>query len=630
MERRLAAILAADVAGYSRLMGEDEAGTHAALKAHRAELFDPKAAQYNGHIVKLMGDGALMEFPSVVEAVGFAVEVQLAMRQRNAELPEARQILYRIGINIGDIIVEQDDIYGDGVNLAARLEGLAEPGGICVARNVFNQVKAKLDLSFEHLGEKQVKNIAEPVTVYSVVLDDKAERLVTAVQVSVPPRRLPMGRIAAGIALLLGIGGLAWWQPWQARVERDSVESTTEPVWDTPTIVVLPFDNLSGTPDLEYFSDGMTEDIITELSKNPDLKVVSRISSFTYKNKSVPARQVSDELGVRYVLEGSVRKQGDTVRITAQLIDATTDAHVWADRFDEEGTDVFALQDRVTSRIGATLGGHEGTYRKAEYKRVWEMDAARLEEYDYYLRGHSVFFRFTPEDMLKAREIWQEGLRKFPDSGLMRVKIGWSHWHFFFREWSATPEKDLERAYELVQEGLADENLPLVGQWYGHWLNAFVQLFHKRDHERALEEAMITVGIAPNDSETLGYNALVPIYAGNPDLALQWVNRAISREPHVPDWFYLHRGLAYHRKGDCDRALEEFEKVPWPAYEKETASAMCYVERAKLNDARAELAKMQEHYPDFTSGSLRFRLPYKDQKFSERFFEALGEAGLPE
>jgi TolB-like protein len=394
--------------------------------------------------------------------------------------------------------------------------------------------------------------------------------------------------------------------------------------------VVLPFANMSGDPDMGYFSDGMTEDIILELSKNPDLRVVSRNSSFTYRGRAVKARQVSEELGVRYVLEGSVRKQGDKVRITAQLIDATTDSHVWADRFDEEGTDVFALQDRVAKRIDATLSGQEGKIRDVEYERVWRMDASKLEEYDYYLRGHSIMYRFTPEDMQKAREIWQEGLRRFPESGLLRIKVGWTHWHYFFQGWSTEPEKDLERAYELVQEGLADEDLPLVGQWNGHWLNAFVQLFLKRNYEQALEEAKMTVEIVPNDSETLAHVALVAIYVGNPDLALEWVNRAISREPHVPDWYYLHRGLAYHRKGDCEGTFREFENVPWPAYDKDTASATCYVERNQLDKAQAELAKMWDNHPDFTAASLRLRLPYKDKEFSEQFFADLGRAGLPE
>jgi TolB-like protein/class 3 adenylate cyclase len=628
MERRLTTILSADVVGYSRLMGEDEAATLEALKGHRRELIDPKAEQYGGRTVKLMGDGALMEFASVVDAVTFAVEVQGAMGERNADVPPERQILFRIGINIGDIIVEGDDIYGDGVNIAARLEVLAEPGGICVARNVYNQIKGKLDLDLDHLGEKEVKNIFEPVSVYQVAMNDKAGCLVTAVQTSpAPARRSRPSLIAAGIALLAVLGGLAWWQPWAPAAR---IETAVFPASDLPSLAVLPFANMSGDADLGYFSDGMTEDIITELSKNPDLKVVSRNSSFTYKGKVVKARQVSEELGVRYVLEGSVRKQGDKVRITAQLIDATTDAHVWAERFDEEGTDIFALQDRIAEKIGATLSGHEGKIREAEYQRVWAMDAAKLEEYDYYLRGHSVFLDFTPEAMLKSREIWQEGLRKFPDSGLMRVKIGWSYYQFFNFNWSNEPEKELERAYQWVQEGLSDPNLPLAGRWNGHWLNALVQVYHKRDFEAGLEEATKTIEIVPKDPVTLALTATVPIFAGKPDLAINWVNRAIDHEVQVPGWFYTIRGLAYHVKGDCRRAIEDHEKSPRPYFDKSASLTACYVELGRLDDAKAEVGKLLEAWPELTLTRIDLWLPYRDQTFLDRVHAALVQAGLPE
>jgi TolB-like protein/class 3 adenylate cyclase len=628
MERKLTTILAADVVGYSRLMGADEAGTLTALKTLRRELVKPKETQYGGRTVKLMGDGALMEFASVVDAVAFAVEVQVAVAERYAEVPEDRRIIYRMGINIGDIIVEGDDIYGDGVNIAARLEGLAEPGGVCISRSVHTQVRGKLDLTFEDLGEKEVKNIAEPVSVYRVVMDDKTARLVTAVQASsAPARRSRPTVIAAGIALLTVLGGLAWWQPWTTAAR---VETALVPASELPSLVVLPFDNMSGDADLDYFSDGMTEDIITELSKNPDLMVISRNSSFTYKGQVVKARQVSNELGVRYVLEGSVRKQGDKVRITAQLIDGTTDAHVWAERFDEEGTDIFALQDRVTEKIGATLSGHEGKIREAEYQRVWAMDAAKLEEYDYYLRGHSVFLDFTPEAMLKSREIWQEGLRKFPDSGLMRVKIGWSYYQFFNFNWSNEPEKELERAYQWVQEGLSDQNLPRAGRWNGHWLNALVQVYHKRDFETALEEATKTIEIVPKDPVTLALTATVPIFAGKPDLAIDWVNRAIDHEVQVPAWFYPIRGLAYHVKGDCRRAIEDHEKSPRPYFDKSASLVTCYVELGRLDDAKAEIEKLREAWPDLTLARIGLWLPYKDQALLERVQAALLESGLPE
>jgi adenylate cyclase len=476
-ERKLTTILSADVVGYSRLMGEDEAATLAALKTHRKTLIDPKLVQYRGRLIKLMGDGALMEFASVVDAVAFAVDVQCSMRRRNAEVPAERRLNYRMGINIGDVIVEGGDIYGDGVNVAARLESLAEPGGICVGRNVFDHVKSKLPLNFKHLGEREVKNIAEPVSVYQVMMDDKAEQLVTTVQVMASPRRPRRALVAGVLILFAALTGLVWWQPWTRAVEQAGLGVASVRPHQAASIAVLPFDNMSGGPEMDYFSDGMTEDIITALSMFPNLTVISRTSSFVYKGKSLTAQQIGQDLGVRYVLEGSVRKQDDKVRITAQLIDVATDAHVWSNRFDEEGTDIFALQDRIAARIDDTLAGHGGSIDAAEYSRVWAMDASQLEEYDYYLRGHSIFFDFTQEAMLKAREIFQEGLRKFPDSGLLRTKIGWTHFMFYELGFSDEPEKDLKRAAELAQEAFADQNMPRIGHWYGHWLKAFVQLF---------------------------------------------------------------------------------------------------------------------------------------------------------
>jgi tetratricopeptide (TPR) repeat protein len=358
--------------------------------------------------------------------------------------------------------------------------------------------------------------------------------------------------------------------------------------------------------------------------------VASRNTSFTYKGKAVNARQVSEELGVRYVLEGSVRKQGDTVRITAQLIDGTADAHVWAERFDESGTDIFALQDRVAEKIDGTLSGGEGRIIRTEYQRAWGMDAAKLEEYDYYLRGHSMFYGYTPEAMLKARAIWQEGLEKFPDSGLLRIKIGWTYFQFFQGRWSTEPEGELERAHEWVQEGLADPNLPPVGRWVGHWLNAVVQLYHKRNYELALEQARNALEFAPNDSEMLSHISRVPIFGGHPDVAIEWYSRAISRESGVPDWILWRLGLAYHAKGDCKQAVEKLEITSKARLEKSPALTDCYVELGRLDDARAEVAKLLEAWPDITVSKIGLWLPYKDPGLRDRVNAALIEAGLPE
>ena len=356
MERRLAAILATDVVGYSRLMNDDEEGTLARLKAHRNEAIDPTIGKHRGRIVKLMGDGALAEFASIVDAVRCAVDIQAAMSERNADVPEDRRIQLRIGVNLGDVIVEGDDIYGDGVNIAARLEGLAEPGGICVSGTVFDHVKGKVDLDFADLGERQVKNIPGSLRVYSVAPDTKEGTTHDAVaplyQTAEPeagPARKESGEAVIGIDLSLP---------------------------DTPSIAVLPFANMSADPEQEYFSDGITEDIITALSKISSLLVVARNSTFTYKGRAVDVTQVSREQGVRYVLEGSVRKARNRVRVTAQLVDATTGHHLWAERYDRDLEDIFAVQDEITREVVIAL---DVRLIAGEQARLWSSGTKNLE-----------------------------------------------------------------------------------------------------------------------------------------------------------------------------------------------------------------------------------------------------------
>ena len=359
--RRLTAILAADVAGYSRLMGVDEEGTHERLQAHFRELVNPKIQEHRGRIVKNTGDGFLAEFASVVDAVRCAVEVQRGIAERNVDVPTEKRIELRIGINLGDVIAEGEDIFGDGVNVAARLEALAEPGGICVSRVVRDQVRDRLDYAFEDLGEQSVKNIARPVRVYAL----RPEAVADLPASILPPKRPRRGRstnvvIAAVATVALVIAGAAWWLWPATKPSPPAVAATTtiaQPL-QAPrlSIVVLPFANLSNDPDQQYFADGITEDLTTELSQIPDSFVISRNTAFTYRSKPVDTKQIGRELGVRYVLEGSVQQSGSHLRTTAQLIDAETDAHLWAEQFDGDTGDLFALQDEITGRIRNTLG----------------------------------------------------------------------------------------------------------------------------------------------------------------------------------------------------------------------------------------------------------------------------------
>ncbi len=419
LDRRLAVILAADVVGYSRLMSEDEAGTLSALKAHRAELIDPKAAQYNGRTIKLMGDGALMEFQSIAEAVAFAVEVQLAMRRRNDGVPEPRQIVFRIGINIGDVIIDGEDIYGDGVNLAARLEGLADPGGIYVRRSVRNQVRDKLDLTFEDRGELKVKNIARPIRVFAVVLDQKSEAFVTPIQTSpvkatpIKPQRRQWQALVLALAVTpVAVAAVVWWKPWSPAVEPAQIERMAFPLPNKPSIAVLPFDNLSDDPEQSYFADGITEDLITDLSKISGLFVIARNSSFAYKGQQLPTRQVAEELGVRYVIEGSVRRAGNQLRINAQLVDAITGGQLWAERYDGQMGDVFAFQDKVTGNIVDALAV---SLSNAETTAQSEAATSNTEAYDAFLLGWSHFQRRTPDSFAKAVTNFERAIALDPE-----------------------------------------------------------------------------------------------------------------------------------------------------------------------------------------------------------------------
>ena len=407
VERKLAAILAADVAGYSRLMELDEAGTFERLKAHRVELVEPAIAAHRGSIFKLMGDGLLAEFASVVDAVECAVDIQRGMAERNAGLPEDHRIDVRIGVNLGEVIVEGTDRHGEGVNIAARLEQLADPGGICVSGKVANEVEKKLAFGFEPMGEQKVKNISEPIPAYRVKLDG----------VRAPAKRKPAEPapanwarpLAAAMVLLAGLVAAGWY---------GFVRSAPTHVADAhvPSIAVLPFDDLSPDKSLGYLGDGVSEDIITMLSRFPDLSVIARNSSFVYKGKPVDIRQVGRDLNVDYALEGSVRKEADQIRITAQLIDTQTGKHVWAERYDKTGKDPLALQDEVTGKIVGAMTGEKGQVKQGQYQEAWGKDAADLGEYDYYLRGHDIFMNANSRaDNDRAGRIWEEGLAKYPD-----------------------------------------------------------------------------------------------------------------------------------------------------------------------------------------------------------------------
>ncbi len=533
--RRLAAIMAADVVGYSRLMRDDEAGTLAQLKTLRRELLDPKVVAHNGRIVKTTGDGVLVEFLSAVNAVRHAVEVQRAMAQRNADVPDERRMELRMGINVGDVIVDGDDIFGDGVNIAARLEGLAAPGGVCISGSAHEQVRHKLDLAFEDLGEQSVKNIDEPVRVWRVA-----------------------------------IGG----------PESSAQAEPTLELPDKPSIAVLPFDNMSGDPDQTYFSDGITEDIITELSRFRSLFVIARNSSFAFRGESIDVTEVGRKLGVQYVVEGSVRKAGNRVRVTVQLIDAATGRHLWAERYDRDLEDIFAVQDQITEAIVATLPGRleEAARDRAERKPTSNMTA-----YDYQLLGTQRLWRWTPDDIVEAGRLAQMAVDLDPRFARAQALITATHL------WAVPLQAGKEGA---LDEALRHAEIAVALDEEDSWSRAMMglTLFELRKDEEAEGRCRRAVALNPNDADAnaiLGNNM---VYYGRIDEGREWIVKAMRLNPYPPSWYYWYRNLLEFSLRNYDEAARCINRIrPLDRWHRAYLAA-CYARLGRMDEARAEIA----------------------------------------
>jgi TolB-like protein/class 3 adenylate cyclase len=457
-KRKLTAILSADVEGYSRLMDQDEEETIGTLTAHRSAITDV-VRQYRGRVVDTPGDNILAEFISVVDAVNCSVEIQRDLAQRNAELPPEHKMEFRIGVNVGDVVEEEDRIYGDGVNIAARVEGMAEAGGICVTGRAFSQVKNKLKLGYEYLGEQSVKNIAEPVRVYKVLMEPDAAGKVIGEKrfLGKISRR---SAIAAIIILIVVAGGLVGWNLYlrqSKRVESASMDKMAYPLPEKPSIAVLPFDNMSGDPEQEYISDGLTEHIISALSKVHDLFVIARNSTFTYKGKPVKVQQVAEEMGVRYVLEGSVRKAEDRVRITVQLIDALTGYHIWSESYDRELKDIFALQDEITMKVVTAM---QVKLTTGEQARIYGKGTSSLKAYLKFLEAVEPFNLYKKEANVRAKQLLEEAIALDPEFSNAYSFLGDCHLFDAIFGWSKSPPKSIKTAFELAQKALSlDDSL---------------------------------------------------------------------------------------------------------------------------------------------------------------------------
>ena len=578
LQRRLAAILSADVVGYSRLMGLDEAGTLLRLSALRQELLDPTIAAYSGRIVKLIGDGTLVEFASAVDAVACAIEIQRRMREHVAGSSEANPIQFRIGINVGDIVIEAGDIFGDGVNIAARIEGIAEPGGISISEDTWRQVQGKLAANFVDAGEQTLKNIARPVRIYRL---DQAPAAVSATR-----------------------------QP-------------TREQSDMPSIAVLAFNNMSGDPEQEYFSDGISEDIITDLSKLPELHVIARNSTFTYKGKPVDVKQIGRELGVGYVLEGSVRKAGNRVRVTGQLIDTTSGAHVWADRFDRDLTDIFAVQDELTREIIAALKVKLTVEQESRLSRKTTID---VEAYNFFLRGREQALLQTKSSNAEARALLERAIAISPNFAAAYAFIAFTRLNDYIVGRGETAELSLQTGLELARRAVAmDDEDP-----YAHFVLSVVSIW-LRDYETARAEVQRCLALAPSSAEGCLQLANLHYYEGDPAAALDTLNAYLRLDPLYPGLALHFVAQAQHALGQYEAAVETLKRRLERDPKSETAYALlasCYGHLGQIDESRAAWAQVMRIAPDFSVERRWGILPFRDPAAYAHRVEGLRKAGL--
>jgi adenylate cyclase len=577
MERRLAAIFAADVAGYSRLIGADEEGTLARLKAHRRELIDPTIAEHQGRIVKTTGDGVLAEFASPVKAVRCAIDVQHGMAERNAGVPEAQRIEFRIGINLGDVIVEDDgDIYGDGVNVAARLENIAELGAVYISRTVRDFVDGTPELVLEDLGERELKNIAKPVQVFRIA----------------PPGRAPQAAAPA--------------------------------VPHKPSVAVLPFTNMSGDAEQEYFSDGITEDLITDLSKISALFVIARNSTFAYKGRSVKVQEIGRDLGVRFVLEGSIRKAGNRVRITAQLIDAGSGGHLWAERFDRDLTDIFATQDEVVEKIVAALAVN---LTQGEAQRLRRRGTASVEAYETWLRARELLSRSMREAIAQAKAMYRRAIEIDPNFAAPHAGLSLATISEYVSDWAADPEEALDEAERWARRALElDDQEPVSHMALGN-----VMLW-RRNHDGALAEFGRMIALDPNFAQGHSATGLALMYAGRAAEALEAFAIAKRLDPHSPSIVLHFVAQANFSLGNYEAAaehlLERIARTPATDSSRMLLAA-CYGHRGRADEARAAWAELMKINPGFSLAQRERVLPYKEPRDFQRIADGLAKAGLP-
>jgi len=682
VKRKLTAILSADVKGYSRLMGEDEKGTVRTLNAYK-EVMTGLIQHYHGRVVDAPGDNVLAEFGSVVDAVECAVEIQKELKTRNADLPENRKMEFRIGVNLGDVIEDGEQILGDGVNIAARLESLSEAGGICISGTAYDQVENKLSLGYQYLGEQTVKNIAKPVRVYRVLMEPEAAGKVIGEKKAKPSQWL---RVALGlvVVVIVVVAAAVIWklytpsapQPEVASKEKITVAPSEKPPVTAPTspspsvepafkekvtpplpekvtkrapppapkmevaskekmafalpeepsIAVLPFVNMSEDPKQEFLCDGITEEITTALSKVRHLFVISRQSTFSYKGKPVKVKQVSEELGVRYVLEGSIQRSGDRIRINAQLIDALTGRHIWAERYNRDLTDLFALQDDITMKILRAIQvklteGEQGFRAEKYFRGKQGLDCyMKMLEVRKYYQGSNI------EDTRVARRIVEEMIEMCPENPMAYVMLGHVHQMEYWLGIGKSPRESIEKGIELAQKALAmDDSL-----WGGHGL---LSIFYtlKREYEKSIAEGERTVALDPGGASANLMYGMSLHYGGRPEEAIPVLQKAIRLNPLGETGNFLNLGHAYRATGRFEEAVSAYKKSLQRApnnFFAHLGLAATYSMMGREQEARAEAAEVLRLNPKFSVDSYAKRLTFKDQSVTDKFIDGLRKAGL--
>jgi len=623
VKRKLTAILSADVKGYSRLMGEDEEGTIQTLNTYK-EAMSNLIQQQRGRVVDAPGDNVLGEFGSVVDAVRCAVDIQKELKNRNAQLPENRRMEFRIGVNLGDVVEEGEQILGDGVNIAARLESLSEAGGVCISGSAYDFVGKKLSLGYEYLGEHTVKNIEKSVRVYRVLTEPEAIGKVIG-EKKVKPKEWQRFAIGLAVAVIVVIAAVAVWRLYfgpAPKVEVASKEKMVFPLPDKPSIAVLPFVNMSEDPKQEFFVDGMTEEILTALSKCPNLFVIARNSTFTYKGKAVKVKQVSEELGVRYVLEGSIQRSGDRIRVNAQLIDALKGHHLWAERYDRDVKDIFAIQDEITMKIITAL---QVKLTSGEMIHVLAKGAKNMDAFTKYLQAVDLWTRLTREANAQAKKLLEEAIALDPEYPGPYIGLAKTYGMDVFLGGTESPAQSMAKAFEFAQKAISLDNTNGAAYSVLSWLYST-----RRQYEKAITESERAVSLNPNSAESYMRLGLILAYAGRAEEGIPYMQNALRLNPFPSPNYFSNLAIIYCESGHYEKAIEAAKRAlqsepngPIP----NVTLAISYIRLGREEEARAAAAEILRINPKWSLDRYAKIAPYTQPQV-ERNIEDLRKAGL--